>query len=119
MGKKIKKRDNFLDFIPKKNNGYQWGQKENGLVQIIVPRDGVLDKIVRKLFKTPKQFIIDMDYMGSFICKNIDGTNNIMRIGELLREEFGEEAEPLYERLATYINTLRNNRIIILEKAGD
>ncbi len=119
MSKKIMKSDNFLEYIPKKNDRYRWVQKEDGLIQVIVPRNSILDKIARKLFKTPEQFKIDLDLIGSFICMNIDGSNNVMNIGELLKEKFGEEAEPLYERLGTYINILRNNKIIHLEKAGN
>lgn len=119
MGKKIKKEDNFLELIPKKNAKYQWIEKEDGLVQVIIPRDKILDKIIRKFFKTPDHFKIDLDRIGSFILKNIDGKNNVEEIGKLLKKQFGQEIEPLYERLVTYINILRNNKFIILERVGD
>lgn len=119
MDKKIKKEDNFLKLIPKKNPKYQWIEKEDGLIQVIVPRDKLLDKIVRKFFKTPEHFKIDLDRIGSFTFKNIDGKNNVEDIGNLLKKQFGQEVEPLYERLVTYINILRNNKFITLEKAGN
>lgn len=119
MSKRIKKNDNFLEFIPKKNPNYQWIQKEDGLLQVTVPRDKWLDKVVRAIFKTPEQFTIDLDSFGSFVLKSINGENNVEEIGILLKEKFGEEIEPLYERLVTYINTLRENKFIILEKVGN
>ncbi|WP_213818933.1 PqqD family protein [Garciella nitratireducens] len=118
MNKKIKKGDNFLKLIPKKNLKYQWIEKEDGRIQIIIPRDKILDKIVRKIFKTPESFKIDLDKIGSFIFKNIDGKNNIEKIAELLKKQFGQEVEPLYKRLITYINILRNNKFITLERRG-
>ena len=33
----------------------------------------------------------------------MDGNRNIIAIGALVREEFGDQAEPLYERLAKFV----------------
>ncbi|KPU27196.1 hypothetical protein TR13x_06435 [Caloranaerobacter sp. TR13] len=116
MVKKIKKSDNFLELIPKKNNTLEWIVNDEGLVQVIIPRNGILDRIVRVFFKTPEVMRIDLDPIGSCVWKSIDGQRNIQDIAKILKEEFGEKAEPLYERLGTYINILRNNKFITLEK---
>jgi len=119
MGRKIKKDDNFLELIPVKDGSQSWEVNQEGLVQIIIPRDGILDKIVRIFFKTPEVMRIDLDLMGSNVWNAIDGKRNIKEIAEILRDKFGEKAEPLYERLGTYINILRNNKFITLEKVRD
>ncbi|QEK11868.1 PqqD family protein [Crassaminicella thermophila] len=119
MERKIKKDDNFLELIPVKKESQKWEINEDALVQLIIPRDGILDKIVRVFFKTPKVMRIDLDMLGSCVWKAIDGKRNVKDIAELLKSEFGKEAEPLYERLGTYINILRNNKFITLEKARD
>ncbi|WFD10973.1 PqqD family protein [Tepidibacter hydrothermalis] len=119
MGKKIKKDDNFLELVPKKTGKYKWETNEDGFVKIIIPRNGVLDKIVRFFFKTPKEMKIDLDEQGSIVWKLIDGKNNIENIGSSLKDELGKKAEPVYERLGTYINILRNNDFITLEKVSD
>lgn len=119
MGKKIKKHDNFLELIPIRRESQKWEINEQGLVQIIIPRSGILDKIVRMFFKTPKVTRIDLDSIGSSVWNDVDGKRSVGEIGENLRNKFGEDAEPLYERLGTYINILRNNKFIILEKARD
>lgn len=119
MTKKIKKSDNFLELIPKKNNTLEWVVNDEGLVQIIIPRNGILDRIVRVFFKTPKVMRIDLDSIGSCVWKAIDGRRNIQDIAKILKEEFGENVEPLYERLGAYINILRNNKFITLEKVSD
>lgn len=119
MAKKINKDDNFLELVPKKIQNYKWEVNEDGLVKIIIPREGILDKIVRFFFKTPKEMKIDLDEQGSSVWKLIDGKNNIEDIGSSLKDEFGKKAEPVYERLGTYINILRNNNFIILDKVSD
>ncbi|QIB27968.1 PqqD family protein [Caloranaerobacter azorensis] len=116
MFKKIKKSVNFLELVPQKNNTFKWEVDDEGLVQIIIPRNGVLDRIVRVFFKTPEVMRIDLDPIGSCVWKAIDGQRNIQDIANILKEEFGDKAEPLYERLGTYMNILRNNKFITLEK---
>ena len=44
--------------------------------------------------------------MGSFVWPLLDGEKDIVAIGVLVKEHFGEEAEPLYERLAKYFQIL-------------
>ena len=105
-------KENYLDYIPKKSDKIQWKELDNGLIQIIKPRNSLLDKAVRKLFFTPDKFVVDLDEMGSFIWKSIDGENNIYEISLLLKDEFKEKAEPLYERLIQYMNILKNNGIV-------
>lgn len=105
-------KGNYLDYIPKKSTKIQWRELDNGLIQIIKQRDSLLDKAVRNLFFTPDKFVIDLDEIGSFIWKHIDGKNSIYEISLLVKEEFKEKAEPLYERLIEYMNVLKNNRFI-------
>lgn len=118
MGKRFKKDDNFLELIPIRYKEQEWLEKD-GLVQIIIPRNGIIEKMVRPIFKTPKTMKIDLDKLGSCVWKSIDGTRTVGDIGDIVRAEFREDAEPVYERLATYINILRNNKFITLEKNED
>ncbi len=116
MGKKFKKTDNYLDLIPKVVENQEWTEDEDGLVKIIIPRNGIVERILRPFAKTPKTMNIDLDALGSCVWKAIDGEKTVGEIGIAIKNEFGEDAEPLYERLATYINILRNNKFVTLEK---
>ena len=116
MSKKIKKDDNFLELVPKIKEGQDWVEDERGLVKIIIVRDGILEKIIRPFLKTPRTMKIDLDKLGSLVWKSIDGLRTIEEIGLIVKDEFGEDAEPLYERLAAYVNILRNNKFISIEK---
>ena len=107
-------KKNYLDFIPKKLKKIHWKELDQGFIQIIIYRNSLLEKIIRKLFFTPDKYIINLDKMGSFIWEYIDGENSIYDISLLIKDEFKEEAEPLYERLIQYMNILKNNKLIEL-----
>ena len=49
----------------------------------------------------------------------IDGKANIMEIGNKLKEQYGDEVEPLYERLSQFIQILYNNDIVKLKKKSE
>lgn len=112
----VGKKHNLLEFVPVKSQKIDYEIRENGLVQLIIKRDSLLDRIVRRIFNTPDKTIIDLDSIGSFVWESIDGKRNLHEISLLLKERFGKEVEPLNERLITYINILKNNKFIIFEK---
>lgn len=116
MAKKLTNQDNFLDLIPVKSEKIKWITVENEIVQIQIDRNSWLDRAVRVLFKTPTMMKIDLDQYGSYIWTAIDGKKSIENIADEFKLAFGEEVEPLYERLGSYINILRNNAFIKLEK---
>ena len=114
----ISKDDNMLEMIPSINENTNWKKNDNGMITIIVPRDGSFDKIVRVFCKTPKETNIDLDKIGSIVWKAINGKNDIYEIAKILKSEFGEEIEPVYDRLLIHLNVLRNNKFIHLKKAS-
>lgn len=110
------KKDNLLDRIPEFTKNVRLTETENGLSQLNISHNGWADKIAQKIFKKPAVTHISLDKFGSFVCSLIDGKKSIYDIGIHVKEEFGEEAEPLYERLAVYFRTLQNNEFVKLVK---
>ena len=108
-----KKKDNYLDYIPKHNSLYEFSHNQNGRIEIKVQNKGLFNRIAQLLFKRPKFSNIELDEFGSFVWKSIDGKSSIYEIGIHIKEHFGEKAEPLYERLAHFIKTLHNNEFIV------
>ena len=49
---------------------------------------------------------------GSFVWQQMDGSRSIYEIGQLVKVQFGEKAEPLYDRLSQYFQTLYRNHLI-------
>ena len=104
--------ENYLEKIPLKNPEIQWTADENGIVTLQVENKGVANKIAQKLLKKPKISYIHLDENGSFIWPRIDGEKDIIAIGELVKEHFGEKANPLYERLVKFFQILDNYNFV-------
>lgn len=113
---KKKAQENYLEKIPTKKPEIKWTQGEDELVTLQIENRGAANRIAQCLFKKPKISYIHLEEFGSFVWTAIDGEHNIIAIGEMVRERFGEKAEPLYERLAEYIKTLENNGFIGFDK---
>ena len=71
--------------------------------------------IAQKLFKKPRISQIHLDEMGNFIWPLMDGERNLIEIAEVVKAEFGEKAEPLYNRLVQYVRTLETYGFITVE----
>lgn len=101
----MKKEENYLDKIPQKGN-FEWKADDDGIVTLEIVNKGIFNKIAQKLFKKPEISYVHLDKMGSFIWPIIDGEKSILDIAEDVDKEFGEDAKPLYERLAKYFQIL-------------
>ncbi len=106
MKKAKKKNENYLERIPMRPDKIKWSTDEEGIVTLDIENTGVFNRVAQKLFKKPKVTHVHLDKMGSFIWPLLDGKKDIVAIGVLVKEHFGDEAEPLYERLAKYFQVL-------------
>lgn len=84
----------------------KWSTDEEGIVTLDIENTGLFNRLAQKFFKKPKVSHVHLDKMGSFVWPLLDGEKDIVAIGVLVKEHFGEEAEPLYERLAKYFQVL-------------
>lgn len=103
---KNKKSENYLDRIPIKNGSIGWSEDEKGIITLEIENKGFFNRACQKLFKKPKISYVHLDETGSFVWPLLDGEKDITEIGILVKEHFGEKAEPLYERLAQYFKIL-------------
>ena len=76
---------------------------------------GIFNRIFQKLFKKPKISYIHLDEFGSNVFQLIDGKRNIIEIGRLFKEKFGDDVEPLYERLAKFFQIISSYGFVILK----
>ena len=107
-----KKGKNYLDYIPAVSEKNTWDAAENGLVTIHMVHRGFYAWVAQRFFHRPRVSHIDLDAMGSFIFRHIDGQRTVGELAELVHAEFGAEAEPLYDRLVKYMKILQNNGFI-------
>lgn len=108
-----KKKENYLDYVPRQNARYEWSKNEKGNVVVRVHNTGLFNRVAQLLFRRPKYSNIELDEFGSFVWEQIDGVKNVYEIGIQVKEHFGEKAEPLYERLAKFVTILRNNGYVV------
>lgn len=108
--------ENYLENIPVKQENLKWEFDENGLVVLYVHNTGLMKKITQILLKKPEYTQVHLDENGSFVWPLIDGEKNIIQLGELVKAQFGEKAEPLYPRLAKYFQILESYGFVNLKK---
>lgn len=117
--KKKKQQKNYLDLIPERASGLAWTQDDDSLVVLEVENTGAFNRLAQKFFKRPKVTKVHMERFGSFIWPLIDGERTVAELADLLKERFGEEAEPLYPRVAKYMQIMESYHFITLsDKRG-
>ena len=110
-----KKNNNYLDFIPIINPQNDWSEDEEGIVTIHMVHRGFYAAIAQKFFHTPRVSHIKLDEYGSFLWKELDGRRTVGQLAQRMKEQFGDKAEPLYERLVHYMQILHNNKFILFQ----
>ena len=97
---------NYLEYVPAHKRDIKYDISGDKKVTLLQENAGLFNWIAQKLFKKPRISQIHLDEMGNFIWPLIDGKRNLIEISELVHEEFGDKADPLYNRLVQYIKTL-------------
>lgn len=113
MSKNKKQKANFLDYIPKHNGLFPYEENRDGNIEITRKNKGLFNRIAQFFFRRPKASRIELDRFGSFVWRQIDGERDVYQIGKLVKDRFGQEAEPVYERLAEFLHILRSNEFIL------
>ena len=98
--------ENYLERVPARPEAIPWSADEKGIVTLDIENKGVMNTIAQKLFKKPRFSHIHLDEIGSFVWPLMDGQTNIVTLGVMVEEQFGEKAAPLYPRLAKFFQVL-------------
>lgn len=106
MKNKNNGKENYLERIPRHAEHINWSADDEGNVTLEIENKGFLNRLFQLILKKPKISYIHLDKTGSFIWPLIDGKKNLTELGKALEEKFGEEAHPLYERLAEFFRIL-------------
>ena len=110
--KKEKKETNLLKLIPTRVS--DWKDNDEGLITLILPKfKSRIGRIIASKFKNP-MYEVKLDEIGTFLWRECDGGKNIYDISQDMVKEFGEEIEPVYERIKIFINMLKNLNAIEL-----
>lgn len=110
--KKSDKETNLLELIPIRVS--DWKDNDEGLVTLILPKfKSKIGKVFASKFKNP-MYEVKLDAIGAFLWRECDGENNIYDISQDMLKEFGDDIEPVYERIKIFINMLKNLNAIKL-----
>ena len=110
------KEQNYLDKIPERNSKYNWSTDDEGNFTLEIPNRGIFHFLAQKLLGKPPVTYVHLDQMGSFVWPLIDGKEDIYSLGRKVEEKFGNEAHPLYERLAEYFRILESYGFVVWKK---
>lgn len=116
MAKKKQNGENYLEKVPAIKEQFRWSAGESGLVTIEIDNKGFFNRLLQKIAKKPAVSYIHLDENGSFVWQCINGERNIIEIGELVDEHFGDAAKPIYERLVKFFAMLENAGFILFKK---
>lgn len=86
----------------------EWKSDEKGMVTLYTENKGAMNTIMQKLIRKPRFSQIHLDEMGSFIWKMCDGQTDIHAIAGAVHEEFGNKADPLYDRLLKFFEIVES-----------
>ena len=102
--------------MPRKSENVSYSLNEEGKGIVTLENVGFYNRLAQKIFKRPKYSNIELEEYGTFIWQYIDGEKDIYDIALKVKENFGVEAEPLYERICKYFRILSDNSIVKLDK---
>ena len=103
---------NYLDLIPRRNEALRWHRDLKDRVILEVENTGVMNTIAQRVFNKPRFTKVHLDAQGTFIWPLIDGEKTVADIAALVKEEFGEKAEPLYPRIVKYFQIVESYNFI-------
>ena len=103
---------NYLDLIPVRTEELQWFTDRRDRIVLKVENTGLFNKIAQKVFSKPQFTKVHLDQQGTFIWPLIDGERTVADIAALVRDEFGEAAEPLYPRIVKYFQIVESYHFI-------
>jgi hypothetical protein len=102
---------NLLHLIPEKL--VESDMKDDGLAYLVVPkfRGKHTGKWLTKRMRHPT-WKLDLDEVGTYVWDQIDGKSNVEKIGNKMKEHFGDNVEPVYDRLNLFLYTMRREDLI-------
>lgn len=91
--------------------------EEESRVVLLMPRYPTFaGRLLGKMLRRSKHVRVKLDELGSAAWSLIDANRTVRQIGDEIGDRFGESAEPVYPRLAEFLEILLRNKFVrILE----
>jgi hypothetical protein len=106
---------NLLELRPLRS--VDWEATEDGRVVLLVPkfRHPFLVKWLVPFLAKPN-LRVKLDARGSFIWGLCDGSTPVREMVERLEDEFGDAAEPVYDRIGKFLRKLEREECVVIEE---
>ncbi len=105
----------FLKYIPEHSITWEINPETSFIIlKKLKFKNKHLVKYLLPHLKRP-EFIINLDEFGSFVWTNIDGHASIEEIAGKMESKFGNKIKPVYDRLGQFIQSLLQNKFIVLK----
>lgn len=88
------------------------------VTQLVIPQNHPIQKFCREKlrFKIPTEKKIELDDIGAFVCRAIaDEQPTVEALGNALYQAFGEDVEPVFDRLLPYLGYLQYNLKVLAD----
>ena len=121
MGKHQKPRKpapNLLPMIPKRLLPWETDEQTNQIMVLVPKFKSAFGNKVCRLFRQPGTFNLKLDEFGTAIWLACDSKTTVEAIGEQIKSQFGDHAEPLYPRLAQFLKMLEQHSAIGYKNSG-
>ncbi|MFP4081934.1 MAG: PqqD family protein [Candidatus Aminicenantes bacterium] len=108
------KNTNLLELTPVRN--IQWKKNKEGLILLLKPKvhNQWLAKFILPRLKNP-YYSIRLDEVGTFVWEKCDGQHTVRELAGHLKDRFGDKVEPVYDRLALFLQGLEKSRFIVYQ----
>ncbi len=118
MAAKKTESPNLLDMIPVRT--LEWDDNADGTITLKRPKfkNKFLTSIIQRLGKVTV-LKIQLDSFGSLVWKQCDGVQTVEEIGRILKETYGSEVEPVYNRLGAFIRILVHQQCVVYKNDLD
>lgn len=114
MAKPVK---NLYELVPVQIRPFE--RMDDGTVDVLLPRygGGPVARVL-KSFLSNKPVRIRLDDVGTGVWDLCDGSRSVHEIGLHLHEAFGDRIEPVYDRLALFLEQMRQQGLIAWGEAN-
>ena len=75
----------------------------------------LLGRLLERWLRVPRPVRVELDEFGAAAWKAMCGGVPVRQVGEALRREFGDDAEPLWERLGEFLAMAERGGLLRLE----
>ena len=106
-----KQTPNLFDLLPERKR--EFVKRDDGMIEVLIPRygRGRLGKFLGSLLKD-RPVRLKLDKVGTLTWELCDGRHSVFTIGERLRKSFGEEVDPVYDRLELFLKHMKRRDLI-------